>query len=592
LTTATTTSSDVESSESDRFGTLTGPLVTVDPKAPYQVQYGKLGGRLSRCRIVALATANVTLEVVFIIWLTSRSHFPRFDGSVVMCAANVFVAASITVTELLRLVNVVAVSGCSLLARDPIPVYPDDRLRVAFITTMVPGKEPVDVVEKTLRAAKQIEYPGRLDVWLLAETRVAEVQEMCTRLGVRHFSRDGKSVWNQPAGAFKAKTKHGNINAWRAYCKQRGIKYHVITGVDSDHVPRPTFAIRLLGYFRDPDVAFVIAPQGYANATRSIIARGAESQQFPFHSIIQRGGNASRSPMFVGTNYAFREAAMRQVGGLQDSVTEDLATGVSIHAHRNPRTNRHWKSVYTPDVVSDGEGPETWSDYFSQQMRWSRGTYEEWRRDPRRLLALKPRQALFYGLIMNFYPSMAIAWVVGAINSLLYAGLGVRGFIVPPELWLMLFTQSTVLQLGVYFANRRHNVSPYELEGSYGLLGMCMSIFASPFYVAALAASLLRRPARFVVTPKGTSASTDRLMTFRYHLLSAGVFAAAVGLSMYNGLDHPITVVWPLTSLLFCLTPVLIWIEQTHRLRPGEAEKESELLPTAAAPLPVAAQTM
>jgi cellulose synthase/poly-beta-1,6-N-acetylglucosamine synthase-like glycosyltransferase len=295
--------------------------------------------------------------------------------------------------------------------------------------------------------------------------------------------------------------------------------------------------------------------------------------------------------MLVGTNYAFRETAMRQIGGLQDSVTEDFATGLCLHAHRNPRTKQHWKSVYTPDVVSDGEGPETWSDYFSQQMRWSRGNYEEWRRDPRRLLDLKPRQALFYGLIMNFYPSMAIAWVVGAINSLLYAGFGVRGFIVPPELWLMLFTQSTVLQLGVYFANRRHNVSPYEHEGSYGLLGMIMSIFASPFYVAALVASLLRRPARFVVTPKGTSASTDRLITFRYHLLSAAVFATAVGLSMYNGLDRPITIVWPLASLLFCLAPVLIWIGQAHTSRPVGPDPQLGLLPPAGGPVPVAAQT-
>ncbi|MCZ9338797.1 glycosyl transferase, partial [Streptomyces sp. TRM76130] len=56
--------------------------------------------------------------------------------------------------------------------------------------------------------------------------------------------------------------------------------------------------------------------------------------------------------------------------------TEDMATGFEIHRHRNPATGRKWRSVYTPDVLAVGEGPNAWTDFFTQQMRWSRGTYE------------------------------------------------------------------------------------------------------------------------------------------------------------------------------------------------------------------------
>ena len=40
----------------------------------------------------------------------------------------------------------------------------------------------------------------------------------------------------------------------------------------------------------------------------------------------------------------------------------------------NGSTGVRWRSVYTPDVIAVGEGPESFTDYFSQQARWSRGT--------------------------------------------------------------------------------------------------------------------------------------------------------------------------------------------------------------------------
>ncbi len=40
--------------------------------------------------------------------------------------------------------------------------------------------------------------------------------------------------------------------------------------------------------------------------------------------------------MFVGTNNVVRMAAVKQIGGLYDSITEDMATGFELHRHRNP----------------------------------------------------------------------------------------------------------------------------------------------------------------------------------------------------------------------------------------------------------------
>src|SRR6202012_2877207 len=104
-----------------------------------------------------------------------------------------------------------------------------------------------------------------------------------------------------------------------------------------------------------PDVAYVVGPQFYGNVEH-FVSRAAESQQFPFHSLIQRAGNRYRSSMLVGTNNAIRVSA----GVFASSITEDLAPGLRIQSLRNPATGRRWESVYVPDVLAIGEGPASW----------------------------------------------------------------------------------------------------------------------------------------------------------------------------------------------------------------------------------------
>jgi len=98
-------------------------------------------------------------------------------------------------------------------------------------------------------------------------------------------------------------------------------------------VPMPSMAERLLGYFQDPDVAFVVGPQVYGNY-RGFVTRSAESQQFLFHSLLQRAANRGGISMLVGTNNAVRISTLAACGGLRDSVTEDLATSIVIHSTR------------------------------------------------------------------------------------------------------------------------------------------------------------------------------------------------------------------------------------------------------------------
>ncbi len=557
------------------FSRLAGPISELGPAdEPYRVSYRGVDGVHGRGRVarsLLVAALNFAFEALFFFWLLHPMHRPAVTGPPLAMYANWIVIGSIGLMELLRLINVLSLSLASVISRDPVPVPPVPDRKIAFLTTIVPDKEPIDVVRGTLQAALRIRYRGILDVWILDEGDDPAVKAMCRELGINHFTRKGLDRYNRRKGAFKASTKHGNYNAWIA---EHGESYEVFLSVDPDHVPLPNYAERILGYFRDPDVAFVVGPQCYAN-DETFVTRAAESQQFPFHSLIQRAANRYNSAMLVGTNNAIRVRALKGVGGFSDSVTEDLATGLKFHTRRNPDSHHRWKSVYTPDVLAVGEGPSSWGDFFSQQMRWSRGTFEVlltefWRRLP----LLSPGRALHYCLITTFYPSMAIGWVLGAINAVLFLALGVQGVVVPVQLWLALYIDATAFQLWVYLRNRRYNVSPYEPEGSSGVKGMLMSIFASPIFASSMIATLLRLPARFVVTPKGLSSSADHILTFRRHLQWAVLLVAAIVTSVAMGYAAPAVLLWPAVALAACLAPPVLWIvERVVGRRPAmEAE--------------------
>jgi hypothetical protein len=446
---------------------------------------------------------------------------------------------------------------------------------------MVPGKEPIAMVRRTLEAALRIRHDGVFHVWLLDEGDDADVREMCAELGVHHFSRRGLERWNQPRGPFKAKTKHGNYNSW---LEEHGSAYDFWLSVDTDHVPLPSFGERMLGYFRDPDVAFVVGPQVYGNYD-NFVTKSAESQQFVFHGLIQRMANFFRCPMFVGTNNAVRIAALREIGGLRDSITEDMATSLAWHSARNPLTGRRWTSVYTPDVLAVGEGPSSFTDFFAQQYRWSRGTFEALRGHFWRCLpGLRLGSKLHYLLISSYYPSAAVGWVLGALNCLLYLILGTTGVRAQPQAWLAIYVDLAVVQFCFYASNRKHNVSPHEAKGSSGAGGMFISVLAAPVYVAALLGTVTGRKANFVVTPKGDSQSPDSLRTFGRHLRWGGLFAAGLTASLW--IDHPQSSMrlWSITLILVCLAPTLIWFAQSyaHRRRTHLPLRVPARLPDAA----------
>jgi cellulose synthase/poly-beta-1,6-N-acetylglucosamine synthase-like glycosyltransferase len=378
---------------------------------------------------------------------------------------------------------------------------------------------------------------------------------MCRRVGARHFSRKGRGYLELTSGTFAAKTKHGNHNRW---LWEHGGDYDVVMFVDTDHVPLPIMAERLLGYFRDPEVAFVVGPQFYGNQ-HDRITRWAESAQYLFHSVIQRAGNRRRCAMLVGTNVAVRTSAIRH--GYVDSITEDMATSLKIHSSRCEATGRRWRSVYTPDLVAVGEGPTSWTEFFGQQSRWSAGTFDAVLRQVWRVaFRLRPGALLHYFLMLTYYPSVAIGWLMGIIISACYLGFGISSLRTNEGWWLTYYVDIATIQFLLYRFMRRHNVSPHEPAGSSGLSGMLVSAITAPIYARSLLKVVLRRKLTFNVTAKGATASPDRLWTFRYSLIWAVVPVAILTVAVAQHRPYPMMIAWTGVILAVCLAPIGIWL--------------------------------
>ena len=224
-----------------------------------------------------------------------------------------------------------------------------------FITV---GGEPIDIVEKSIKSAKNLDYENfdihiLNDGYVLQKDNWREVEAMAYKLGVNCITR------KVPGGA-----KAGNINHALANTSKP-----FFAVFDVDHIPHKDFLQKTMGYFIDRHMGFVQTPQFYKNQNLNQVTHGAWEQQELFFGAICQGKNTTNSAFLCGTNMVLRRQAIEEVGGMSESITEDFITSQNIHA-------KGWKSVYVPEVLAEGLAPEDMLSYHKQQFRWTRGSLE------------------------------------------------------------------------------------------------------------------------------------------------------------------------------------------------------------------------
>jgi hypothetical protein len=111
---------------------------------------------------------------------------------------------------------------------------------------------------------------------------------------------------------------------------------------------------------------------------------------------------------------------------------------------------------------------------------------------------------------------------------------------------------------------------------------MLVSALTAPIYARSLIKVVFRRKLSFNVTAKGSSASPDRLWTFRYSLIWAIVPIAILTVAIVRHRPYPMMIAWTAVILAVCLAPIGIWVlDRTlgarRKKRPGPRARRRRL---------------
>src|SRR5918998_55262 len=331
------------------------------------------------------------------------------------------------VAELYAICTLVLAYFQTIKIRDRKPVdlslYPQDQWPKVdiYIPTY---NEDVEIVRKTTLCALAIEYPAdKKQVYVLDDGRAEkykarreELRQVCEELGATMLTRDNNDH-----------AKAGNINT--AFKCTGG---DLVLILDCDHMPVRQFLMHTVGFFFNPQVAFVQTPHWFYNPDpfeRNLLTRG----KIPvgnelFYKVLQKGNDFWNAAFFCGSAAVIRKEYALQVGGIAtETVTEDCHTAFRLHS-------LGYESIYYDKIMVAGLAPEKFSAYVGQQVRWARGMAQILRIEnplinpklhltiPQRICYFSATSHFFYGFPRLMYAIAPTLFLLFGINPI--QGLG------------------------------------------------------------------------------------------------------------------------------------------------------------------------
>ncbi len=356
----------------------------------------------------------------------------------------------------------------------------------ASVAILIPARhEPKDIIQNTLLTCTSLAYENK-KVYLLDDSTIEkykqEARELSESLGVELFTRSNNK------GA-----KAGMINQALNVVKE---KYVAI--FDADQNPMPGFLDLVIPVLEaDEKLAFMQTPQFYSNIDASPVAMAAHNQQAIFYEYICVGKTMNKAMFCCGTNVVFRRTALEDVGRfVEDTVTEDMATSLKLHANG-------WKSSFIHKAYTFGMAPEDLASYFTQQQRWSLGTSQIFRKLLKLFItdrkALTPSQWVEYFLSTTYY---FIGWPYFflILGPVMYVFFNLRSFYIDQFAYALTFVPLFILSNIVFYQSMI--TKKYKLSNMFKV--QMLTMMSIPVYLVSSINGLFNLDKKgFRVTPKG-----------------------------------------------------------------------------------------
>lgn len=371
--------------------------------------------------------------------------------------------------------------------------------RIAMVVTKAPS-EPFAVVVETLEGMLAQDVPH--DTWLADEDPSQETLDWCRRHGVFVSTRKGRTDYHCANWPRRTRCKEGNLAFF--YDQYGYARYDFVAQLDADHVPEPGYLWQMLRPFTDSTVGYVSAPSICdSNAAQSWSARGRLYAEASMHGALQAGYNGNLAPLCIGSHYAVRTAALKEIGGLGPELAEDHSTTLMMNAFG-------WRGVHALDAIAHGEGPRTFADLITQEFQWSRSLVMVLvQYSPTYLSRLPGRLKLQFLFSQFWYPLFAFFMTVMFAMPIIALASG-QSFVnvTYPQFLAHFAPLSAVLLLLAYRWRSTGSYRPFNarvLSWEYVFFQFARWPWALAGTLAALRDWLTGSVVEFRITPKGSS---------------------------------------------------------------------------------------
>jgi len=375
---------------------------------------------------------------------------------------------------------------------------PFSKYYVPKIAFQVPTfNEPPELVIDSLKSLLTLDYPeDRILIMVGDDSTKPEcsvpLRQFCEQNRIRYVHRTDRKGY-----------KAGALNR---LLKVTPEDVDLVAVIDADYQVVPEFLQETVGYFIDPELAWLQTPQDYRNEGQSFLTKHYYLADKYFYRTILPSRNEENSIIFCGTMGILRKQALVEVGGWgEDYITEDAELSVRL-------LTSGWHSLYVNKTYGRGLIPATFGGYKKQHYRWAFGGGQVMRGHFRDIFfgRLTGRQRFDY-LVGNIHWFEGLFLLVIAFSLLVMGAGELLGYQISShhanEILLIGLVPWFLLVDGF---TRLHMVLRRHLRLSFGgttrVLGMWMAVKFSNSFGALKGALGFKIP--FVRTPK---APTRRL---------------------------------------------------------------------------------
>ena len=289
--------------------------------------------------------------------------------------------------------------------------------------------------------------------------------------------------------------------------EQTDLRAEVVAVVDADYVVRPEWLIALVGYFSDPKVGIVQAPQAHRDWGGTVFRKMMNWEYDGFFRIGMHHRNERDAIIQHGTMTMIRAQSLKEHGRWSEwCLCEDAELGLRL-------MQQDLRTVYVDQVMGEGLTPDSFSAFKKQRQRWAQGGMQILKAHWCTLLGLHGAKPLSLGqryhflagwlpwigdLFHFFFVLSALAWTIGVLAFPQYFSLPIPLFMLP----LAVFCAAKLV-MGPLLYWRRVPCS------AKGILGAAIAGMGLSHAIArGVLAGLFHHSGVFQITAKGTNTNT------------------------------------------------------------------------------------